>query len=331
MCIHPIIQQVSDLLRPLWQKAIFSGLLLVVPMGLLALPTLAGCKGPEPESSTDVLKILCTTEMLAEPVRRLVPPEIQVEHLMGSGVDPHLYKPTPKDLRKILRADLVFYHGHHLEGRMSEMLSQLEENSPTVKAIAICEKVPAVDLILDESGTVDPHFWLDVPLWLKVCASLKSALLESGQLPIDDLNRRHSELVSDLEALHQSVISTLASIPSAKRVLVTAHDAFAYFGNRYEFEVHGIQGISTESEPSLKRVNQLVKLLSERKIPAIFVESTVPERNVLALIEGCQKLGHQLTVGGKLYSDAPGPPESGADSWSKMVRHNAQTIAEGLR
>ena len=212
-----------------------------------------------------------------------------------------------------------------------EMLSQLEENSPTVKAIAICEKVPAGDLILDESGTVDPHFWLDVPLWLKVCANLKSALLESGQLPIEDLNRRHSELVSDLEALHQSVLSTLAPIPTAKRVLVTAHDAFAYFGNRYEFEVHGIQGISTESEPSLKRVNQLVELLSERKIPSIFIESTVPERNVLALIEGCQKLGHQLTVGGKLYSDAPGPPESGADSWSKMVRHNAQTIAEGLR
>lgn len=307
---------------------VFSSMIL---FALLVLPALTGCKGPETESSNNVLKILCTTEMLAEPVRKMVPPEIQVEHLMGSGVDPHLYKPTPKDLRKILRADLVFYHGHHLEGRMSEMLSQLEENSPTVKAIAICEKIPTGDLILDESGAVDPHFWLDVPLWLKVCANLKSTLLESGQLPNEDLNRRHSELVSELETLHQSVIATLAPVQSSKRVLVTAHDAFAYFGNRYGFEVHGIQGISTESEPSLKRVNQLVKLLSDRKIPSIFVESTVPERNVLALIEGCQKLGHQLTVGGKLYSDAPGPPESGADNWSKMVRHNAQTIAEGLK
>jgi len=211
------------------------------------------------------------------------------------------------------------------------MLSQLEENSPTVKAIAVCEKIPTGDLILDESEAVDPHFWLDVPLWLKVCANLKSTLLESGQLPNEDLNRRYSELVSELETLHQSVIATLAPVQPSKRVLVTAHDAFAYFGNRYGFEVHGIQGISTESEPSLKRVNQLVKLLSDRKIPSIFVESTVPERNVLALIEGCQKLGHQLTVGGKLYSDAPGPPQSGADSWSKMVRHNAQTIAEGLK
>ena len=306
-------------------------LILMVPIGFLLLPVLAGCTGPEQESPSVGLKILCTTEMLAEPVRKMVPPEIQVEHLMGSGVDPHLYKPTPKDLRKILRADLVFYHGHHLEGRMSEMLSQLEENSPTVKAIAVCEKIPTGDLILDESEAVDPHFWLDVPLWLKVCANLKSTLLESGQLPNEDLNRRYSELVSELETLHQSVIATLAPVQPSKRVLVTAHDAFAYFGNRYGFEVHGIQGISTESEPSLKRVNQLVKLLSDRKIPSIFVESTVPERNVLALIEGCQKLGHQLTVGGKLYSDAPGPPESGADSWSKMVRHNAQTIAEGLK
>lgn len=331
MRIHSSIQTVSAFLRRLNLMANRLWLILMVPIGFLLLPVLAGCTGPEQESPSVGLKILCTTEMLAEPVRKMVPPKIQVEHLMGSGVDPHLYKPTPKDLRKILRADLVFYHGHHLEGRMSEMLSQLEENSPTVKAIAVCEKIPTGDLILDESGAVDPHFWLDVPLWLKVCANLKSTLLESGQLPNEDLNRRHSELVSELETLHQSVIATLAPVQPSKRVLVTAHDAFAYFGNRYGFEVHGIQGISTESEPSLKRVNQLVKLLSDRKIPSIFVESTVPERNVLALIEGCQKLGHQLTVGGKLYSDAPGPPESGADSWSKMVRHNAQTIAEGLK
>lgn len=328
MRTHSTTQHYSGSPRPPGMTVVYSSMIL---FALLVLPALTGCKGPETESSNNVLKILCTTEMLAEPVRKMVPPDVQVEHLMGSGVDPHLYKPTPKDLRKILRADLVFYHGHHLEGRMSEMLSQLEENSPTVKAIAICEKIPTGDLILDESGTVDPHFWLDVPLWLKVCANLKSTLLESGQLPNEDLNRRHSELVSELETLHQSVIATLAPVQPSKRVLVTAHDAFAYFGNRYGFEVHGIQGISTESEPSLKRVNQLVKLLSDRKIPSIFVESTVPERNVLALIEGCQKLGHQLTVGGKLYSDAPGPPESGADSWSKMVRHNAQTIAEGLK
>ena len=331
MRIHSSIQTVSAFLRRLNLMANKLWLILMVPIGFLLLPVLAGCTGPEQESPSVGLKILCTTEMLAEPVRKMVPPEIQVEHLMGSGVDPHLYKPTPKDLRKILRADLVFYHGHHLEGRMSEMLSQLEENSPTVKAIAVCEKIPTGDLILDESEAVDPHFWLDVPLWLKVCANLKSTLLESGQLPNEDLNRRYSELVSELETLHQSVIATLAPVQPSKRVLVTAHDAFAYFGNRYGFEVHGIQGISTESEPSLKRVNQLVKLLSDRKIPSIFVESTVPERNVLALIEGCQKLGHQLTVGGKLYSDAPGPPQSGADSWSKMVRHNAQTIAEGLK
>ena len=127
------------------------------------------------------------------------------------------------------------------------------------------------------------------------------------------------------------VVSTLEPIPSSRRVLVTAHDAFAYFGQRYGFEVHGIQGISTESEPSLMRVNQLVNLLCERRIPSIFVESTVPERNVRALIEGCRKLGHQLKVGGQLYSDAPGPPESGADTWSKMVIHNARTIAKGLR
>ena len=292
---------------------------------------ISGCQSSKTELGESSLKILCTTQMLAEPVRRLVPEGIQVDHLMGSGVDPHLYKPTPEDLRKILRADLVLYHGHHLEGRMSEMLSQLESSSPTVKAVAICESIPAEKLIQDESEAIDPHFWLDVPLWLEVCSSLMEVLKEQGELSAGDLEQRHSELVSDLTQLDALVVSTLEPIPSGRRVLVTAHDAFAYFGQRYGFEVHGIQGISTESEPSLMRVNQLVNLLCERRIPSIFVESTVPERNVRALIEGCRKLGHQLKVGGKLYSDAPGPPESGADTWSKMVIHNARTIAEGLR
>ena len=214
---------------------------------------------------------------------------------------------------------------------MSEMLSQLESSSPTVKAVAVCESIPAEKLIQDESEAIDPHFWLDVPLWLEVCSSLMEVLKEQGELSAGDLEQRHSELVSDLTQLDALVVSTLEPIPSGRRVLVTAHDAFAYFGQRYGFEVHGIQGISTESEPSLMRVNQLVNLLCERRIPSIFVESTVPERNVRALIEGCRKLGHQLKVGGKLYSDAPGPPESGADTWSKMVIHNARTIAEGLR
>ena len=146
-----------------------------------------------------------------------------------------------------------------------------------------------------------------------------------------NLEERFKDLNQYLDELDRQIIDLLGQIPQDRKILVTAHDAFAYFGKRYGFEVHGIQGISTESEPSLLRVNQLVKLLSDQNVPAIFMESTVPERNVRALIEGCERLGHELRIGGKLYSDAPGPRESGAGSWSKMVLHNAKTIVEGLR
>lgn len=298
---------------------------------IMLTPFLKGCQETQQPSSSNYPKILCTTQMIAEPVRKLLPPEFQVEHLMGSGVDPHLYKPTPEDLRKILRADLVLYHGHHLEGRMSDMLSQLEASSPGTKVVAICEKIPQEQLIIDPSGVIDPHLWLDVTLWKDVCAQLKMTLAKHGDLSPVELEARYNTLIQELDQLHQAVLTALKPIPLERRVLVTAHDAFAYFGKQYGLEVYGIQGISTESEPSLMRVNQLVKLLSERKIPSIFVESTVPERNVRALQEGCAKLGHRLQIGGKLYSDAPGPSGSGAGSWSKMVIHNAQTIAAGLQ
>ena len=306
----------------------------IVPLLALLIsltPLIHGCQKSNTPTSSNYPKILCTTQMIAEPVRKLLPPDFQVEHLMGSGVDPHLYKPTPEDLRKILRADLVLYHGHHLEGRMSDMLSQLETSTPRIKVVAVCEKIPADQLLIDDSGVIDPHLWLDVTLWKEVCTQLKTTLAKHGEFSSVDLEKRYTTLNQELDLLHKNVITALDPIPSERRVLVTAHDAFAYFGQRYGFEVYGIQGISTESEPSLMRVNQLVKLLSERNIPSIFVESTVPERNVRALQEGCAKLGHRLRIGGKLYSDAPGPIGSGAGSWSKMVIHNAQTIAAGLK
>jgi len=298
---------------------------------LLLISCLGGCTRDTAPQKKAAITILCTTQMIAEPVRLLAPPGVEVDHLMGSGVDPHLYKPTPEDLRKILRADLVLYHGLHLEGRMAEMLSQMSVDEPGGKAVAICSKIPQESLLVDESGATDPHLWLDVQLWKQVCDQLKLTLITHGGFNTEDISARHQSLSQSLDALDNDVSQLLNQISKDRRILVTAHDAFAYFGQRYGFEVHGIQGISTESELSLLRVNQLVNLLSDHKIPAIFVESTVPERNVRALIEGCKRLGHELKVGGKLYSDAPGPEESGAGSWSKMVLHNAKTIVEGLR
>mgnify|MGYP001158852377 FL=1 len=301
---------------------------------LFALLLLVSCVQQTEKPGEQQLRVLCTTRMLADPVRELVPPHVQVDYLMGTGVDPHLYKPTPADVRRMLRADLILHHGLHLEGRMSEILLNLDATFPggrTRRSISVCDGIPEQQLLKDRSGATDPHLWRFVEIWISVCKTLKDSLSEFPTLSKTELDLSFNKLERDLQQLNKEVHSLIQSIPEENRILVTAHDAFGYFGKRYGLEVYGIQGISTESEPSLLRVNELVRLLSDKKIPSIFVESTVPERNVRALIEGCQKLGHLLTVGGTLYSDAPGPPGSGAESWRNMVLHNAITIAKGLK
>jgi len=284
--------------RPSLPTSLLGGILLLTVFS-------TSCTQEVKPSGDTALKILCTTQMIAEPVRMMVPEGVEVDHLMGSGVDPHLYKPTPEDLRKVLRANLVLYHGLHLEGRMSDMLSQIDIKNSGGKAVAICANIPQEQLIIDESGIIDPHLWLDIQLWKEVCTNLKTILSNHGSIDSVNLEERFKDLNQYLDELDRQIIDLLGQIPQDRKILVTAHDAFAYFGKRYGFEVHGIQGISTESEPSLLRVNQLVKLLSDQNVPAIFMESTVPERNVRALIEGCERLGHELRIGGKLYSDRP--------------------------
>lgn len=256
-----------------------------------------------------------------------------VENLMGSGVDPHLYKPTPGDVRKLTSADAVFYSGLHLEGRLAELLESLARWKPSY---AVTEGVqrdePERLLAMPGAERVfDPHVWFDVALWARCAADASQRLIELDPAHAADYQRNAEDYVRRLKALHEEVGRQLATIPAERRVLVTAHDAFQYFGRAYGIEVRGLQGISTSAEADLGGVNQLIDLLVARQIKAVFVESSVPAKNIRALVEGTGARGHAIRIGGELFSDALGSPGTPEGTYVGMVEHNVRTIVEALR
>jgi manganese/zinc/iron transport system substrate-binding protein len=265
--------------------------------------------------------------MVADLVRNVGGERVRVRPLMGEGVDPHTYKASPNDVVAIGSADIVFYSGLHLEGKMAEMLARQNRKKPT---IAVAEHLNPED-VLEDGGAYDPHVWFDVSLWSR-CAGVVADALCAFDPSGETLYRANEKAYRGrLAKLHEWVKSELATVPNERRVLVTAHDAFRYFGRAYGIEVRGIQGISTESEAGVKQVNELVRFLVERKIKAIFVESSVSERNVKALVEGCAARGHEVRIGGELFSDAMGKEGTPDGTYEGMVRHNVRVIVAALR
>jgi len=288
-------------------------------MALSALPALA----------TERLSVVATTGMIADAARQVGGDLVEVRALMGPGVDPHSYRQTRSDIVALTRADLVLWHGLYLEAQMEEFLLDLKEKRPVV---AVGEAVPADRLIGHEEyeGRFDPHVWMDPELWTEVVAAVRDALIEAvpEHSAVFEMNTvAHLDDIAKLSAYSASV---LESVPEPSRVLLTAHDAFGYFGAAYGFEVIGIQGISTESEAGLNRIGALVDLLVERRIGAVFVESSVSDRNIRALVEGAAAAGHEVRIGGELYSDAMGPDGTYEGTWIGMIDHNVTTIAAAL-
>jgi manganese/zinc/iron transport system substrate-binding protein len=284
---------------------------------------------PAPDKVKGNIRVVATTGMVADLVRQIGGDQIRVEQLLSSGVDPHLYKPNTDDVRAVTSADIVFYNGFKLEGRMSDLLGKA--NSASKKYVAIAESIPSSESIGDpEHDAADPHVWMDVTLWAHATHVIESTLVE--RLPEHALlfRERASELRSKLMKLDEQGRTWMASIPESQRVLITSHDAFRYFGRRYGLQVEGIQGVSTSSEAGLKRISDLVSLLVEKKIPAAFVESSVPEKSIRALLEGAAQRGSNVAIGGELYSDAMGPSGSEAESYEGMMLHNFRTIAKAL-
>ncbi len=272
--------------------------------------------------------IVVTTAQIGDILTNVGGDKVRVDVLMGSGVDPHLYRPTRSDVVKLERADVVFYNGSHLEGQMVEMLEKLASEKP---AVSISDGLPQDSLLgLPCNERHDPHIWMDVKKWIAAADIVKNALGAKYPEHIEFFAENAVVYKEALKELDAHVREGIKSIPGENRVLLTAHDAFGYLGAAYNIEGIGIQGISTESEAGLRKIEELVNKIVERKIPAVFVESSVSDRNIKALIEGAAAQGHIVEVGGELYSDAMGKAGTYEGTYIGMMDHNVKTIAAAL-
>ncbi len=299
------------------------------PKRTIGDPAAKQSQGRVNDAAAEKPTIVATTGMIADIARNLAGPRAQVVQLMGEGVDPHLYKPAPGDLRLFESADLILHNGLHLEGKLADALQRLGDRKPV---LAVGEGIDTQMLLTSAQfeGHPDPHIWFDPRLWslaTERAAGGIQALLPASAEGIATARRKYQ---GELAAMHEWAVERIATIPAGHRVLVTAHDAFSYFGRAYGLEVHGVQGISTDSEASIRDVNALVDLLVERRIPAVFFESSVPSKTVEALVEGCRARRHTVRVGGELFSDAMGAANSPEGTYQGMFRHNVNTIVAAL-
>jgi manganese/zinc/iron transport system substrate-binding protein len=276
------------------------------------------------------LKIVTTTGMIADAVKNIGGDRVTVQALMGPGVDPHLFKASEGDVTRMASADLIFYNGLHLEGKMTEIF---EKMSGRVTAVAIGETVDPADLLAppEFEGNYDPHIWFDVSLWLRATRIISETLIALDTLHQDSYLSNMEATEIRLNELHNEVLSKANEIPPDNRVLITAHDAFNYFGRAYGFEVRGLQGISTSSEAGTADVQNLAEFIVKRKIPAIFVESSVSPRSIEALQAAVRSRNFAVKIGGNLYSDAMGTEGTPAGTYIGMVRHNINTIVHALK
>ena len=275
-------------------------------------------------------RVTATTGMVADIVRQVAGDRGEVTSIIGEGVDPHLYVPTRSDVAALMEADIVFYSGLLLEGKLTDTLIRVARSGRPVHAVT--ELVDESLLLQPEefAGHFDPHLWMDVSGWMQAVHAVTEAFVAFDSAGMNGYRERADGYTETLTELHDYARRVLGSIPEQQRILVTAHDAFNYFGRAYGLEVAGIQGISTESEAGLDRINRLVDLLVTRQVGAVFVETTIADRNVRALIEGAAARGHTVMIGGELFSDAMGRPGTYAGTYVGMLDHNITTVARAL-
>ena len=298
-------------------------LFLIAILGVSALGATAGMAFAKP------LNVVATTSMIADAARQVAGERAEVTALMGPGVDPHSYRQTRSDIAAMARADLVLWHGLYLEAQLEEFFLDLEKRR---NVVAVGEAIDKSKLLshADYNGRYDPHVWMDPQLWETVVGAVRDALIKTDPDGKAIYTANADKHIADIEKLIGYMKSVTTSVPEKSRVLLTAHDAFSYFGRGYDFEVLGIQGISTESEAGLRRVEELVNIIVDRNISAVFVESSVPERNVRALIEGAEARGQDVVIGGTLFSDAMGEPGTYEGTYIGMIDHNTTLITRAL-
>ena len=297
---------------------------------------LTGCTGGSKPTTTAnatyagpyPIKATVTVGMVADLVREIGGPHVKVTQLMGSTVDPHMHKPQRDDVQAIVASDAVFYNGLMLEGKMAEALELSAQSRPTC-AVGSQLNLPK-DIVGADPHHPDPHVWMDVSLWSQAAEVVGKFLQTFDPKHAQEYAQRTTELRAKLDKLHAYGQQIIGTIPAERRVLITSHDAFRYFGKAYGLEVEAIQGISTESEAGLQHINELVDLIVTRKIEAVFVESSVAPKNIEALMEGARSRGQNVKIGGELYSDAMGTEGSYEGTYIGMMDHNLTTIARAL-
>lgn len=273
------------------------------------------------------VNIVATTTMIGDLAKNIGGDDVSVTTLMNIGVDPHSYVPRPSVTKAISEADLVIINGLNLEAKMGKVLQMIKED----KLLVIGDYVDEAHLLKDENGQVDPHVWFDISNWMAASVYLKNKLIELDGKNSASYISRYNSYYLELIDLEDYVINKVEELDINKRVLVTAHDAFSYFGNAYGIGVYSIQGISTESEASVKDIQDLANLIVDLKVKAIFIESSIPENTIKSVINAAKAKGHNVVIGGTLYGDSLGELNSEANNYINMVKSNIEKIVEGLK
>lgn len=306
--------------------------ILLVLISLALVVTACGRAGETAPSdfSQRPIRAVTTIGMITDIVQNVGGERVQVTGLMGPGIDPHLYSASEGDVTRLREADVVFYNGLHLEAQMASVLERVGEAG--MLTVAVTDDIDR-DLLLappEFEGNYDPHVWFDVTLWMTATETVRDSLMEMDPQHGEVYRQNAEAYLAELETLHQYVLEQAARVPEQQRVLVTAHDAFNYFGRAYGFEVRGLQGISTASEAGTADVQNLARFIAERQIPAVFIESSVPQRNIEAVQAAVRAQGFDVVIGGELFSDAMGNPGTEEGTYQGMVRHNVDTIVSAL-
>lgn len=302
-------------------------LVLVVVLGIF----IAGCSAEETNSDSEEgkLKVTSTIGMIGDVVANIGGEHVESISLMKPGIDPHLYKASQGDIAKLEDANIIFYNGLHLEGKMEDIFEKMEGEKPT---IAVTKDVETDRLLAGDDGAeFDPHLWFNVQYWISATKVITEELVKADADNKEYYEKNSKEYIEKLEELDLYAKEQLATIPEESRTLVTAHDAFGYFGDAYGIEVVGLQGISTDSEVGSKDVSDLRDFLVDNKIKAVFVESSVPKDTIEAVIQGAKEKGHEIKIGGELFSDAMGEEGTEEGTYLGMVRHNVDTIVNALK
>jgi manganese/zinc/iron transport system substrate-binding protein len=297
---------------------------------MLLLLTSCNAQTASEHSTNGKLKVATTIGQIADIVKNVGGEHVEVTSLMGPGVDPHLYKASQGDLKILSEADVIFYNGLHLEGKLGEIFAKMSKEKPT---IAVAESIPKNQLLSDQAnpGSYDPHVWFDIDLWTIAVETVRDELIKMDEKHADDYRENAKKYLTQLQEIKQYAQQQISQIPEESRVLITAHDAFNYFGRAYGMEVMGLQGLSTDAEYGLKDVQHLIDVIVKRNIKAVFIESSISEKSINAVVEGAKKRGHEVKIGGQLYSDAMGQEGTEEGTYIGMYRHNIDTIVSSLK